>query len=109
MSGSSIYLMIIGISLVSILPRILPVALFSRFEFPDILERWLSFVAPSVLGALMAVSVLAPEGKIFISFNNLYIWAFIPTLLVAVRTRSLFYTLLTGIIFMAILHNFIMM
>lgn len=107
MSNTSIWLMIIGISAASILPRILPVAVLSRFEFPERFKEWLSFVAPAVLGALTVVSVLAPQGYINLSWNNLYIWAFIPTFAIAVRTRSLFYTLLTGILCMALLYNFV--
>lgn len=88
------------------LPRILPVALLSRFEFPELLKKWLSYVAPAVLGALTAISVLAPGGKIDLSASNIYIWAFIPTFAVAIKTRSLFWSLLTGIICMALLYNF---
>lgn len=105
MSETNIWLMIIGVSLVSLLPRILPVALFSCYEFPKLLKRWLSFVAPAVLGGLTAISILAPKGSIDISMQNRYIWAFIPTLLVAVKTKSLFYSLLVGIITMALLYN----
>lgn len=99
--------MIIGVSLVSLLPRILPVALFSRYEFPEPLKRWLSFIAPAVLGGLTALSILAPEGYIDISIDNKFIWAFIPTLLVAIKTKSLFYSLLVGIVTMALLYNFV--
>ena len=106
MSENSIWIMIAGVSLVSILPRILPVALFSHHEFPEPFKRWLSFVAPAVLGALAALSILAPAGDIDISVHNRYIWVFIPTLLVAIKTRSLFYSLLFGIVIMALLYNF---
>jgi len=104
-SATSIWIMIFCVSAVSLLPRILPVALFSRFEFPEILKRWLSFVAPAVLGGLTALSVLAPSGSIDISLQNRYIWVFIPTLLVAVKTRSLFWTLAVGIVSMALLYH----
>lgn len=104
--GNSIWWMILGVSVVSLLPRMLPAALLSRHEFPEPLKKWLSYVAPAVLGALTALSVLAPAGKIEISADNLYIWAFIPTFLVALKTKSLFYSLLTGIICMALLYNF---
>ncbi|MDD2585187.1 MAG: AzlD domain-containing protein [Syntrophomonadaceae bacterium] len=104
-NGTSIFLMIIGVSIVSLLPRILPVALLSKYEFPEVLKRWLSYVAPAVLGALTALSVLAPEGDINISIGNIYIWAFIPTFIVAIKTRSLFYTLLVGIVSMAVIYN----
>lgn len=87
------------------LPRILPVAMFSGLEFPEILIKWLSYVAPAVLGALTALSILAPEGQLYFSVNNLYIWAFIPTMLTAIKTRSLFWTLLVGIVTMAVLYN----
>ncbi len=107
MTSNSIWIMIIGVSIVSLLPRILPVALLSRFDFPPLFKKWLSFVGPAVLGALTAISVLAPEGELFLSFKNKYIWAFIPTFLVAIKTRNLLYTLLTGIITMALLYNFV--
>ncbi|MGI6491119.1 MAG: AzlD domain-containing protein [Peptococcaceae bacterium] len=107
MSETSIWLMIFGVSLVSLLPRILPVALLSRFDFPETLKKWLSYVAPAVLGGLTAISVLAPEGSIDISISNRYIWVFIPTLLVAIKTRSLFFSLLVGIVTMALLNNFV--
>ena len=105
MSSEAIWITIIGVSLATLIPRILPVALFSGFEFPKIVIKWLSYVAPAVLGALTALSILAPAGELHISVNNLYIWAFIPTLLVAIKTRSLFLTLSVGIAAMAILYN----
>lgn len=108
MSMTDIWIMIIGVSLVSLLPRILPVAVFSKYEFPDKLKLWLSYVAPAVLGALAALSVVAPHGSIELSVSNIYLWAFIPTLLVAIKSRSLFYTLLVGIVSMAFLYNFTM-
>ncbi|HOQ09833.1 MAG TPA: AzlD domain-containing protein [Syntrophomonadaceae bacterium] len=105
MSSEAIWLTIIGASLATLLPRILPVAMFSGLEFPEILIKWLSYVAPAVLGALTALSILAPEGQLYFSVNNLYIWAFIPTMLTAIKTRSLFWTLLVGIVTMAVLYN----
>lgn len=105
MSSTSIFVMIIGVSLATLLPRILPIAVLSRVTFPPLLIRWLSYVAPAVLGALTALSVLAPRGIIDISIDNIFIWAFIPALFIAIKTRSLFWTLITGIISMALLYN----
>ncbi|MGI6513184.1 MAG: AzlD domain-containing protein [Syntrophomonadaceae bacterium] len=103
---AEILLIIVGMALATAIPRCLPVALLSRFEFPEKLKEWLSYIAPAVLAALVAVSVLAPDGTIAVTMGNRYIWAFIPTLLVAVYTRSPFYTLVTGIAVMAVLYNF---
>lgn len=107
MSAGSILVLIIGMSAVNLLPRMLPVAILSRFEFPDVIKSWLSYVAPAVLGALTALSILAPQGSLDIAVDNIYIWAFIPTLVTAIKSRSLFYTLLVGIVVMAILYNFV--
>ena len=53
------------------------------------------------------MSVLAPDGVIDISVNNIYIWAFLPTVIAAVKTKNLFFTLLVGIAAMACLYNFV--
>ncbi|HBI27320.1 MAG: AzlD domain-containing protein [Syntrophaceticus sp.] len=106
MDNTSIWLMIIGVSIVSLTPRIFPVAFFSRYDFPAVVKEWLSFVAPAVLGGLTAVSILAPRGVIDISIQNIYIWAFLPTIVVAVKTKNLFITLLVGIGTMALIYNF---
>lgn len=98
--------MITGVALVSMAPRIIPVALFTRFKMPLWLEKWLSFVAPAVLGALTAVSILAPTGVIDIGRDNLHIWAFLPTLAVGLKTKNIFLTLLVGILAMALLVYF---
>ena len=105
MTETNTLLMILGVSVASMLPRILPVTILTRYEFPPGLRKWLSYVGPSVLGALTAISILAPEAQIDISFNNIYLIAFIPTIIVAIKTRSLFITLTTGIISMALLRN----
>ncbi|MGI5920646.1 MAG: AzlD domain-containing protein [Syntrophomonadaceae bacterium] len=107
MDANSILLVILGTSAVTLIPRMLPVAMLSRFEFPEKVQLWLSFVAPAVLGALTALSVIAPQGSININPGNIYIWAFIPTLITAIKTKNLFYTLVAGIAAMAVLYNLV--
>ena len=107
MDNTNIWLMIIGVSVASFTPRIFPVALFSRYEFPAVVKKWLSFVAPAVLGGLTALSVFAPQGRIDFSVQNIYFWAFLPTFIAAVKFKSLFVTLLVGIVTMAFLNNFL--
>lgn len=106
MTAADIWIMIIGVSIVSMLPRILPVALLSRLEFSESFKEWLSYIAPAVLGALAALSIIAPDGFIDLHISNLYLWAAIPTLIVAAKTRNLFYTLTVGIVSMALLYHF---
>jgi branched-subunit amino acid transport protein len=95
---------ILGTALVTVLPRILPLALLSRMSIPDRVVRWLGHVPVAVLAALLAQSVLLSNGRIDLSISNLALLAIIPTLLVALRTRSLVGTVLTGVVAMALLR-----
>jgi branched-subunit amino acid transport protein len=95
---------ILGTALVTVVPRILPLALLSRINIPDRAVRWLGHVPVAVLAALLAQSVLLVDGQIDISIGNLALIAIIPALLVALRTRSLVGTVLTGVVSMALLR-----
>lgn len=105
MNAADTWLMILGVALVSLAPRIIPVVFFSRRKMPPCLEKWLTFVAPAVLGALAAVSILAPAGMIDLSRDNLYLLAFIPTFATALISKSIFLTLFVGILAMTILFH----
>ena len=95
---------ILGTALVTMVPRILPLALLSRINIPDRAVRWLGHVPVAVLAALLAQSVLLTGGQLDLSADNLSLIAIIPTLLVALRTRSLVGTVLTGVAAMALLR-----
>lgn len=99
-----ILILILACAAVTFLPRVLPLALLSRFNLPKWLLRWLAYVPIAVLAALLAQSVLISDGAIDLSMNNLGLLAVIPTLLVALRTRSLIWTVLTGVASMALLR-----
>ncbi|NLU49482.1 MAG: AzlD domain-containing protein [Syntrophomonadaceae bacterium] len=100
-----IVLLIIGMSIVSLLPRMFPIGTLSRFEFPERVKEWLSYIPAAVLGSLLAMSVLVRNKTIDFSLQNHYVLAFIPTFAVAVFTRNLFYTLATGIGCMAVINH----
>ncbi len=95
---------ILGTALVTVIPRVLPLALLSRIEIPARAVRWLGHVPVAVLAALLAQSVLLADGRLDLSISNLPLFAIVPTLLVALRTRSLVGTVLTGVAAMALLR-----
>ncbi len=102
-----ILILILAAAAVTFVPRVLPLALLSRFNLPKWLIRWLGYVPIAVLAALLAQSVLLADGSIDFSLNNLALLALIPTLGIALRTRSLIWTVLTGVASMALLRLFI--
>jgi branched-subunit amino acid transport protein len=87
---------IVGMMVVTFLPRVMPVWFLSSRGLPPLVVAWLRFVPSTVLAALTLPALVMQEGKLVLGWNNLYLLAGIPTLLVAWRTRSLFVPLLTG-------------
>ncbi|MGE5371831.1 MAG: AzlD domain-containing protein [Solirubrobacterales bacterium] len=103
---TDILLLILGMLVVVGGPRALPAAILSRFDMPERLLEWLSYIAPAVLSALLILSILAPAGKIWFGIDNPYLIAFLPSLFVALWTRNLFFTLGAGMLAMAVLQMF---
>jgi len=99
-----ILIIILGTALVTFLPRVLPLMVLSRFELPEWGTRWLSFVPISVMAALVGQEIFMHDGKIALSFGNLEMLAAIPTFLIALKTRSLLGTVVTGIISLMVLR-----
>ncbi|MBE3581440.1 MAG: AzlD domain-containing protein [Thermoanaerobacteraceae bacterium] len=100
----NIWLVIIGMALVTYLPRMLPLVLLSRVRLPDIFLRWLGYIPAAVLAALLAPALFLPEGK-FALVGNPYLLAAIPAGLVAVKTRSIALTILSGMLAMIVFQH----
>lgn len=93
---------IVGMALVTYLPRVLPVWLLSTRSLPTVVVAWLRYVPAAVLAAMLFPSLLLVEQRLDIGFQNLYFWAALPTLLVAWRTHSLFGSVVTGMLLVAL-------
>lgn len=59
-------LCILGMALVTLIPRVMPVTLLAGRELPPLLTRWLSFVPVSVLAALVAPDLLLAVLAVFL-------------------------------------------
>lgn len=92
-------LMILGMVIVTFIPRVLPLALLGSRELPEKVVIWLSFIPAAVLAALLAPSILLKNGSLYLSLENTALIAFFPTLLVAYKTKNIFYTVSGGLIF----------
>jgi branched-subunit amino acid transport protein len=98
-------LLILGCALVTWLPRVIPFILVRNLELPQVVLRWLQFIPVCILSALVFQSLLNTEGK-FVTLNGENTVAFVPTLLVALWTKSLSKTVIVGVLTVAILRNF---
>jgi branched-subunit amino acid transport protein len=91
--------MIIGMFLVTFIPRVMPLILLGNKELPEKVILWLSFIPAAVLSALLAPSILLQNGSLYLNLANTSLVAFLPTLLVAYKTKNIFYTVSGGLVF----------
>jgi branched-subunit amino acid transport protein len=84
---------IVLVALAVYLPKAVPLFLISE-RIPLSVRRWLDFVAPAVLAALVAPSILAPQR----SFGALRVeqLAFVATFVVAMWTRRMLPSVASG-------------
>lgn len=101
-----VFLIIIGSALVTFLPRVLPLMVLSRMELPEWGIRWLNYVPISVMAALVGQELLLQDGQ-FSLMNNIELLAAIPTVLIAMKTKSLLGTVVAGMVSIMALRYFL--
>jgi branched-subunit amino acid transport protein len=104
MDESTLLITMLGMALVTYLPRLLPAYTLRGKELPPFLTAWLRYIPAAVLSALLLPSLLVAEGSLNLAWHNLYLWAALPAALVAWKRRSLFGTVLTGMVVVALLR-----
>lgn len=98
------WLVIAGMTLVTFLPRVIPLLLLPGRKMPKLAEKWLSLVAPAILAALLAPELLLDRAGPALSLINPRFLAAIPTFLIAWRTKSLFAAVVAGMAASAMLR-----
>lgn len=90
---------LIGMTLSSFLPRILPLLASRGREIPEKAVKWLSYVPAAVFAALIASDIFFWEGSV--SLNPIFNVKLLPSLLVlwiSFKFRNLFISMIAGII-----------
>ena len=106
MPSKEYLLCILGMGLVTYLPRWLPLAVLSGREIPVVFRRWLSFIPVSILSALVAKAVfIDPSTGAFEVFQKSF-FAAVPTFAFAFKTKSLGMTVIAGMFTYWILGHF---
>ena len=89
-------LLILGMTLVTFIPRYGVLALMGRIEMPKPLFNALRYVPVTVLSAIVMPDLLMPNGSVNIALNNSFLAAGIITIMVAWRTKNLLLTIVLG-------------
>lgn len=99
-----VFWIIIGSALLTFIPRVLPLMLFSKILIPVWLLRWLEYVPVAVMASLIGQELLMSGNQLVPLTQNAALWAALTTFVVAIWTRSLLGTVLVGIVAMMILR-----
>jgi branched-subunit amino acid transport protein len=102
-----VFWIIMGSALLTFIPRVLPLMLFSKIQIPLWLLRWLEYVPVAVMAALIGQELFMSDNQLVPITQNAALWASLPTIAVAIWTRSLLGTVLVGIVAMMILRYWI--
>ena len=96
-------LLIIACAAVTFIPRVIPFMVVRNIQLPVLVGKWLSFIPICIFTALIVDSFLM-EGEGMITIDWAVLGAMVPTVLVAVWTKDLSVTVLTGIVSMALIR-----
>jgi branched-subunit amino acid transport protein len=87
-----------GMGLVTYLPRALPLLYLTHRKMPQWLVDWLDLIPVAILSALIAPSLFGDAATRSLVIGKLELLVAIPTLVFALKTRSLGGTVLVGML-----------
>ena len=91
-------LLMLGMGLVTYLPRWLPLHFLSRRSLPEWLIQWLDLIPAAILSALLVPALVLDSDTGKIDFLRPEFWVALPTLVFAWRVRSLGGTVIVGML-----------
>ncbi len=94
----NLWLIIIGMGLVTFGIRLTPIVLLGRFEIPLLMQRALRFVPPAVLTAIFVPELLYRNNQVDVSLANARLLAGLIAIVVAWRTKNALITIGVGMI-----------
>ncbi|MEB6204466.1 AzlD domain-containing protein [Staphylococcus xylosus] len=87
------------------LTRIIPFILITKIKLSECVIKWLSFIPITLFTALIIDGLIEQqEGVMGYTINVPFLITMLPTIVIAVISRSLTITIISGIIIMAVLR-----
>ena len=106
MDQTLIFWTIVGMAIVTYLPRLLPTLFLSGRTLRPVIASWLRLVPPAVLAAMLVPSLLVRDNSIDLGAENLFFWAALIAFPVAWKWNSLFATVVVGMGLVALGRHF---
>ena len=96
MIHSEVVWVILGMGLVTFLPRWVPLVFLSRRNLPRWLVEWLDLIPAAILSALLLPELVTSGTPRHMVLWQPQLWVAIPTFLFALKTKSLGGTVVIG-------------
>ena len=93
---SNIFLLILCMGAATYLPRFLPLFFLSRKQLPPWLTTWLDFIPVAILSSLILPALVTGGSTRHLDIITPELAAAVPTLIFALKTRSLGGTVVAG-------------
>lgn len=96
MSDVQLWLVLLGMGVITFLLRLSLLGLSERWRLPPLLEHALRFVPPAVLSALVAPALFYRQGTLDLSLGNDRLLAGALAAFIAWRTKNILLTIASG-------------
>jgi branched-subunit amino acid transport protein len=102
------YLMVIlGMGLVTFLPRWLPLVYLTKRSLPPWLVEWLNFIPAAILSAILLPALVSDSATRSLDLGRPEFIVAIPTFVFAILTKSLGGTVIVGMVLFGLSEKFL--
>jgi branched-subunit amino acid transport protein len=98
---------VLGMGIVTYIPRWLPLALLSRRRLPEWFAEWLEFIPAAILSALILPILITKGEPRHLDLLRPELIVAVPTFIFAIKTRSLAGTVIFGMFLFWIAGKFL--
>jgi len=98
---------IIGMGLVTFIPRWLPLIYLTKRSLPSWLVEWLDFIPAAILSAILLPALVTDSATKSIDLGRPEFIVAIPTFLFAIATKSLGGTVIVGMVLFGLAQKFL--
>ena len=98
LNDMKIWILIVGMAIVTYVPRMIPLLIFSKINLPPWLESWLKYIPVGIFSALVFPDIFIRNQMFSMTINNIELISSILVFAIAFKTRSLGLSVIVGII-----------
>ena len=99
---------ILGMGMVTFLPRWLPLVYLTKRSLPAWLVEWLDFIPAAILSAILLPALVTDSATRAVDFGRPELIVAIPTFVFAILTKSLGGTVIIGMVLFGLAQKFLL-